>query len=63
MYDINYLVTLTIVQCRCWLPEDKGIMWAFIGPVILIIMVGRLYEDLDMVWAHQYCVLLCMDLQ
>ena len=27
------------LKSSCWLPSKKGIMWAFIAPVIAIIMV------------------------
>ena len=29
------------LYCRCWLSTDHGFFWAFVGPVILIITVGK----------------------
>ena len=26
-------------QCRCWISNENGAIWAFIAPMILIIMV------------------------
>ena len=35
-----------IKQCRCWISEEKGAIWAFIGPMILIILVIQYVYDL-----------------
>ena len=29
---------------RCWISEEKGAIWAFIGPMLFIIMVRYLYN-------------------
>ena len=31
-----------IKQCRCWISEENGTIWAFIGPMLLIILVIQL---------------------
>ena len=28
---------------RCWLPSEKGVVFAFIGPMVAIILVSRKY--------------------
>jgi hypothetical protein len=33
-----YFMT-NIITFRCWLSPDYGIRWAFIGPVLVVIMV------------------------
>jgi hypothetical protein len=33
---------INIITFRCWLSPDYGIRWAFIGPVLVVIMVGSL---------------------
>ena len=30
---------------RCWISEEKGAIWAFIGPMLLIIMVITLFKQ------------------
>ena len=35
-----------IKQCRCWISEENGAIWAFIGPMLLIILVIRYVYDL-----------------
>ena len=28
-----------IKQCRCWISEENGAIWGFVGPMLLIILV------------------------
>ena len=29
---------------RCWLPSEKGVIFAFIGPMVAIIVVSNIYN-------------------
>ena len=35
-----YVLSFSSSNCRCWLRYDTGFVWAFIAPVILIILVS-----------------------
>jgi len=43
-----------ILLCRCWLSEEKGTIWAFVAPMLLIILVGPF---LSLQW--WYCDIMC----
>ena len=37
-----------IKQHRCWISEENGAIWAFVGPMLLIILVIKSTPDVCM---------------
>ena len=45
-YRKNYLLLqIFIKQHRCWISEENGAIWAFVGPMLLIILVIKSTPD------------------
>ena len=38
---INKINNVFIDICSCWLSEVQGTIWAFVAPMLLIILVSR----------------------
>lgn len=37
--SVSYTCIYVYIQCRCWISDENGAIWAFIAPMLLIIMV------------------------
>ena len=42
LYNMLEYLTLFYLS-RCWLPSENGLIWAFLGPAIAIIVVSTLH--------------------
>ena len=40
--SLLYISSIIFTSYRCWISEEEGAIWAFIGPMLLIIMVIRI---------------------
>ena len=43
-YDIIIKVLLLYFTFRCWLPSEKGMIFAFVGPMLAIMLVSNHYH-------------------
>ena len=41
-HTAQILIESNIATIRCWLPSEKGVIFAFVGPMVAIIVVSSM---------------------